>query len=70
MGDPAGIGPEVTAKAWSARAAHGLGVFFAVGDARAIEAVWNGPIARSDDPSEAEAAFGTALHVLVVVEGG
>ena len=35
MGDPAGIGPEVIAKAWAARASAGLAPFFAVGDARA-----------------------------------
>ena len=46
MGDPAGIGPEIVAKAWTARAVHALAPFFAVGDPRAIEKVWDGPIAR------------------------
>lgn len=33
MGDPAGIGPEITLKAWAAREAEALPAFFAVGDA-------------------------------------
>jgi 4-hydroxythreonine-4-phosphate dehydrogenase len=43
MGDPAGIGPEIIAKAWAQRVAEGLPPFFATGDARAIAAVWDGP---------------------------
>jgi len=70
MGDPAGIGPEVIAKSWVAREEHGLAPFFAVGDVRAIQAVWDGPIARIEDPSDAVRAFGKALPVLVVVDGG
>ena len=35
MGDPAGIGPEIIAKAWAARDVHALAPFFAIGDARA-----------------------------------
>jgi 4-hydroxy-L-threonine phosphate dehydrogenase PdxA len=35
MGDPAGIGPEIIAKAWAARDTHALPPFVAVGDARA-----------------------------------
>ena len=45
MGDPAGIGPEVIAKAWAGREAAALPPFFAVGDARAITRVWDGPVA-------------------------
>ncbi|MES2056117.1 MAG: 4-hydroxythreonine-4-phosphate dehydrogenase PdxA [Pseudomonadota bacterium] len=70
MGDPAGIGPEVIAKAWIKREAHVLMPFFAVGDARAIAAVWQGPIARISDPAEANQAFATALPVLNVEDGG
>jgi 4-hydroxythreonine-4-phosphate dehydrogenase len=44
MGDPAGIGPEIIAKAWAKREAHDLPPFVAIGDARAIERVWNGPL--------------------------
>ena len=70
MGDPAGIGPEVIAKAWAAREAAGLTPFFAVGDARAVSAVWTGPVARIFDPAEACTAFGRALPVLNVEDGG
>ncbi len=66
LGDPAGIGPEVIAKAWAARGGHGLKPFFAVGDRRSIEAVWGGPIASITDPAEAVAAFEAALPIIQV----
>jgi 4-hydroxythreonine-4-phosphate dehydrogenase len=70
MGDPAGIGPEIIAKAWSARALYDLAPFFTVGDARAIARVWDGPIARISGPEMAAAAFATALPVLGVEDAG
>jgi 4-hydroxythreonine-4-phosphate dehydrogenase len=70
LGDPAGIGPEITAKAWVAREAYGLSPFFAVGDSQAIERVWRGPVTRITDPAEACAAFGKALPILHVQDGG
>lgn len=70
MGDPAGIGPEITAKAWAAREAQSLAPFFAVGDVRAVEAVWQGPVARIDDPREAATVFADALPVLSVSDRG
>ncbi|QKS00966.1 4-hydroxythreonine-4-phosphate dehydrogenase PdxA [Sphingomonas sp. CL5.1] len=70
MGDPAGIGPEIIAKAWSARDAHALPPFVAVGDARAIERVWQGPIARLGDLRQVAAAFAEALPVLTVQDAG
>lgn len=70
LGDPAGVGPEVVAKAWVARNTHRLPAFFAVGDPRGIEAVWRGPIARITDPSHAAAVFGEALPVIQVADGG
>lgn len=70
LGDPAGIGPEVTAKAWVAREVRKLPVFFAVGDARSVEAVWRGPIAPITDPSHAKHVFPTALPVLNVEDAG
>lgn len=70
MGDPAGIGPEVIAKAWAAREAASLPSFFAVGDVRAIERVWSGPIAPITDLREVAGAFNTALPVLTVEDGG
>nr|WP_208408551.1 4-hydroxythreonine-4-phosphate dehydrogenase PdxA [Sphingomonas vulcanisoli] len=66
LGDPSGIGPEITARAWERRVAEGLLPFFAVGDPRSIEAVWDGPIARIAGPDEAIAAFETGLPVLAI----
>ena len=60
MGDPAGIGPEIIAKAWDARVTHRLPPFVAIGDARAIERVWQGPIARIADMSAAAGACDAA----------
>lgn len=70
MGDPAGIGPEIIAKSWAVREAQALPPIFAVGDVRAIEAVWDGPIARIHDPEEALEAGRTALPVLSVNDAG
>jgi 4-hydroxythreonine-4-phosphate dehydrogenase len=70
MGDPAGIGPEIIAKAWSARRDAALVPFFAVGDARAIERVWEGPIERISGPEAASSAFDHALPVLSVEDAG
>ncbi|WP_243395777.1 4-hydroxythreonine-4-phosphate dehydrogenase PdxA [Sphingomonas oleivorans] len=70
LGDPAGIGPEIVARAWAARAAHGLRPFFAVGDIRSIEAVWDGPIARIFDPAEAATHFADALPLIQVEDAG
>lgn len=70
LGDPAGIGPEITAKAWAARAVHSLHPFFAVGDARSVERVWSGPVARISDPAEARGLFDRALPVLSLFDAG
>jgi 4-hydroxythreonine-4-phosphate dehydrogenase len=70
MGDPAGIGPEILAKAWARRREERLMPFFAVGDARAVAKVWDGPIAHIDSPSGAMAAFDDALPVLTVEDAG
>lgn len=70
LGDPAGIGPEVVAKAWEARHARDLPVFFAVGDPRSIERVWRGPLARIDTPAMAAAAFPHALPIIAVADAG
>jgi len=64
LGDPAGIGPEIVAKAWRDRELQALPVFFAIGDPRSIAAVWDGPIATIANPDEARAVFGEALPVL------
>jgi 4-hydroxythreonine-4-phosphate dehydrogenase len=70
LGDPAGIGPEIAAKAWVAREVHRLTPFFAVGDSRSIECVWRGPIERITDPGEACAVFERALPIIHVQDGG
>lgn len=69
LGDPAGIGPEIVAKAWAERARLGLPVFFAVGDSRVIERVSNSPVAIISDPGEADAAFARALPVVHIDSG-
>ncbi|MGE5723357.1 MAG: 4-hydroxythreonine-4-phosphate dehydrogenase PdxA [Sphingomonadales bacterium] len=69
LGDPAGIGPEIVAKAWEARASHAIPPFFAIGDSDAIAAVWRGPRRVISNPSEAAECFAEALPVLQVGGG-
>jgi 4-hydroxythreonine-4-phosphate dehydrogenase len=63
LGDPAGIGPEVTARAWEARKQEKLPPFFAVGDVASVRRVWDGPIAEIGAAAEAERHFADALPV-------
>lgn len=70
LGDPAGVGPEVIAKAWAIRSAHRLHPFFAIGDLRSVVAVWDGPIEVISRPSEASAVFDHALPLLQVDDPG
>jgi 4-hydroxythreonine-4-phosphate dehydrogenase len=70
LGDPAGVGPEIVAKAWEARHAFGLPAFFAVGECASIKAVWPGPLRAVSDPDEAQACFDDALPVIRVGGGG
>jgi len=70
LGDPAGIGPEVIAKAWARREPEQLPPFFVVGDVAAIHAVWEGPITRIHDPSEAAGVFDRALPCLQIADVG
>jgi 4-hydroxythreonine-4-phosphate dehydrogenase len=70
MGDPAGIGPEIIAKAWAARTSNGLASFFAVGDPRAVKQVWDGPVVAITDPQEATAAFENGLPVISAADAG
>ncbi|MEO6247011.1 MAG: 4-hydroxythreonine-4-phosphate dehydrogenase PdxA [Sphingomicrobium sp.] len=70
LGDPAGIGPEIIAKCWDHRSAFGLPPFVAIGDPRAIGAVWDGPIAVIDDPREADNAFDVGLPLLMIAGSG
>lgn len=64
LGDPAGIGPEIVAKAWGARGAAGLPVFVAVGDPASVAAVWNGPVQVVSTPADAPGCFEQALPVI------
>jgi 4-hydroxythreonine-4-phosphate dehydrogenase len=70
LGDPAGVGPEIVAKAWIMREARALPCFFAVGDPASIAAVWNGPLREIASPEEAIAAFPDALPCLRVTDAG
>ncbi len=70
LGDPAGIGPEITGKAWALREAAGLAPFFAVGDTGSLCHGWAGPTVRISAPEEAAEVFGSALPVLHVADGG
>lgn len=70
LGDPAGIGPEIVAKAWSARHSVCLPPFFAVGDIRSISAVWDGPVRRISAPGEAAAMFADALPLIQMEDPG
>ncbi len=63
MGDPAGIGAEITAKAWAAR--ESLTPFFLIDDPARLRALHPDlPLAEIAEPAEAPAAFGSALPVL------
>ncbi len=74
LGDPAGVGPELLAEAWTRREVERLIPFFAVGGAEVIAAAAARrglavPIARIDDPAEAATAFASALPVLGALDG-
>lgn len=70
IGDPAGIGPEILAKAWVRRRETGLRPFFAIGDPRSIATVWRGPLRRIDNPADAAGLFDEALPILEVEDAG
>ncbi|WP_414903202.1 4-hydroxythreonine-4-phosphate dehydrogenase PdxA [Sphingomonas flavalba] len=70
LGDPAGIGPEIVAKAWDYGHDGTLAPFFAVGDARALQAVWSGPVQRIADPREAARVYPEALPLISVEDAG
>ena len=69
MGEPAGIGGEITLSAWHALSASGGPAFVLIDDPARIEALAAElgmaiPIARVDAPEDAAAAFARALPVL------
>ena len=61
LGEPAGVGPEISAKAW--RASCGEAPFAVVGDARLL-AQQGVPVAEILSPSDATDVFARALPVL------
>ncbi len=63
MGEPAGIGPEITVKAWAARREERLPPFFVIGAPELYSGV---PVKKISRPEEAQAVFGEALPVLPV----
>jgi 4-hydroxythreonine-4-phosphate dehydrogenase len=68
MGEPAGIGSEITLKAWAARISS-TPSFFVVGDAARLQDVANRfrincPVLAIDAPSKAAEVFKSALPVL------
>ncbi len=69
MGEPAGIGGDITLQAWRAAPEAGLPPFFAIDDAARLEGLARRiglavPIVRIDRPQEAVAAFAQGLPVL------
>ncbi len=71
MGDPAGIGPEITLKAWTSRSVHHLAPFVVYGDVNVFEQRaralgLNVPIARVTSFENIASIFQTALPVLPI----
>ncbi len=65
LGDPAGVGPEIVAKAWAALRAGGP-PFVVVGDAQAVASAPGGaaPVRAVHSPDEAAKVFADAVPVL------
>jgi 4-hydroxythreonine-4-phosphate dehydrogenase len=70
IGDPAGIGPEIVAAAWTARHERNMPAFFAIGDRRALAAVWDGPVITLQAPADAADAFAHGLPLIQVDDPG
>ncbi len=69
MGEPAGIGGEITLKAWRTREASGLPPYFVVDDAARLRRIaaqleWDIPVVEIEKPEDAIDAFGNALPVV------
>ncbi|KAA5607350.1 4-hydroxythreonine-4-phosphate dehydrogenase PdxA [Roseospira marina] len=69
MGDPAGIGGDITLAAWLTREATGVPPFVLIDDADRIAGLaerlgWAVPVARIEQPAQAVALFPKALPVL------
>lgn len=70
MGDPAGVGPEVSARAWAQRHSLRLPPFVVIGDAASVAAVWDGPVVRVGDMAEVCDTFDEALPVWHLEDSG
>ena len=70
LGAPAGVGPEVAARAWALRGDHDLPPFVAIGDIASIAAVWDGPMRRVEDIAEVMSTFADALPVWHLEDSG
>ena len=75
MGDPAGIGPDITLMSWHQRVRLGLPAFVLYADPDAVRARARAlgldvPLAIVASPAEARAAFAEALPVLPVAGSG
>ncbi len=71
MGDPAGIGPDITLKAWAARHESAVPAFVFVGDPETLEARARQlelavPVETIASPQSAPAVFPRALPVLAI----
>lgn len=69
MGEPAGIGGEITLKAWRARVTDAIPPFFAIDDPARLATLARTigidvPVREIDDPGEAQRVFPDALPVL------
>jgi len=64
LGEPAGIGPEIVARAWTALRGDGPS-FVVVGDAAVLEAA-GAPVAAVSEPAEARAVFARSVPVIHV----
>ena len=74
MGEPAGIGGELTLKAWIKRAEYNLPVFMALDDPHRLAELayglgWTVPMVEISDPAQAAAVFSHALPVLPIALG-
>lgn len=65
LGDPAGIGPQLTAEAWHKLRHSEEGAFFWLGDPRLVKAAV--PITLIKTPEEAGAVFADSLPILPVL---
>lgn len=74
MGEPAGIGPEITLAAWARRGDSGLPAFYMIADPEQLDAVARAtarkvPLIEIADPDEALAVFDKGLPVLALKLG-